>query len=181
MPEKSHVGAAKLSTQTWWLFGATTQGSSATHSMQGVLDSSPPAQCLSGMPRHEYSGVTCVWAHLLDVGCVSQHHGQAVNAQAPASSGRQAILQTSTEALVNEHGFIITLRLGLHMTTHCKCFAMAVSCYGSVLLWQRSAMALFCYGSVHTRKRYLKLGCGRQTCLVLKLLAKMHGVVIPRL
>ena len=73
----------------------------------------------------------CVWVHLLDVGCVSQHHGQAINAQAPASSGRQAILQTSTEALVNEHGFIIALRLGLHLKPHLQVF-----CYGSALLWQ---------------------------------------------
>jgi hypothetical protein len=45
----------------------------------------------------------------LDVVGVSEQHGEAVNAEAPASSGWQAILQGCAEVLINKHGLVISL------------------------------------------------------------------------
>ena len=57
---------------------------------------------------------TGVKTYLLDVGGISEQHGEAVNTHAPASCWGQPVLKTGAEALVNKHGFIIALGLGLH-------------------------------------------------------------------
>lgn len=102
------------------------QRSSATETTRSSFHFGSFSPCLSELPGTVQVCFICAWAHLLDVGCVSQHHGQAINAHTPASSGRQAVLQASTEALINEHGFIITLGLGLHLTPQLHCLAVAM-------------------------------------------------------
>ena len=52
--------------------------------------------------------------HLLDIDGVSEQHGQAVQAHAPACCGRKAILQAANKALIHMHGLIISLGLVLH-------------------------------------------------------------------
>ena len=49
------------------------------------------------------------WAkvHLLDVEGVGEEHGEAVDAHAPATGGRQAILQRRAEGLVHIHCLVI--------------------------------------------------------------------------
>ena len=49
----------------------------------------------------------------LDIVGICEEHGEAVNPHAPARSGRQAILQRSAESLIDTHGLIIALLLGL--------------------------------------------------------------------
>lgn len=76
-----------------------------------------PAEVLLARPTAERPGchadkqhTAAVWCPHLDVVCVCQEHGEAVNAKTPAASGWQAILQCCAEVLINKHGFIITLR-----------------------------------------------------------------------
>lgn len=54
----------------------------------------------------------------LDVVGISEEHGEAINAHAPACRWRQPVLQRCAERLVNEHGFIVTLSFGLDRVQH---------------------------------------------------------------
>lgn len=51
----------------------------------------------------------------LDVVGVCEEHSETVDAHSPACCRRQAVLESSAERLINEHGFVITLCLCLGM------------------------------------------------------------------
>jgi len=55
--------------------------------------------------------------HFLDREVISEHHGKAVNTQAPSGSWRQTIFQRGTEVLVMDHGLVITRSLRSHYTS----------------------------------------------------------------
>ena len=46
--------------------------------------------------------------NLLDIVGVGEEHGQAIDAHAPASGGRETVFQSSAKAFVQEHGLVIT-------------------------------------------------------------------------
>lgn len=52
-------------------------------------------------------------AHLLDVGGISEKHGEAVDAHAPAGGGGQPVLQGGTETLIDQLRLVITRLLVL--------------------------------------------------------------------
>lgn len=58
-------------------------------------------------------------SHLLDGLAVCEEHGKTINAHPPSSSGRQAVLQSQTEPLINIHGLVIPLCLGLQCMSSC--------------------------------------------------------------
>ena len=62
-------------------------------------------------------------SYLLDVIGVGEQHGEAINAQAPASSWRQTILHRCDEALIQVHGLIISLSLCLQSIPGQNCLA----------------------------------------------------------
>jgi len=71
----------------------------------------------------------------LDVIVVSEKHSQSVDAQTPASSWWQSILQSCAEILINKHGLIITSCLVLPTNT-------SIDKYLSTYLTQKYSLSI---------------------------------------